>query len=229
MIRNLKILIAAAMALAAFGAISAPGAQAAEGHCGVEPCTITIKPDGKPGPTGVKAHQVFIVKQGGSSVSTTCQQVTGDATAATKTFSTITLTNIVYHTCYIAGENSTAKANACEYHYAVGGTHNATAQVKCPVGVEIGLEVPATGCLITIGSTGVLGGGLTFKDAETNGTKKTEITAEVTVTNIPVTVNNSKCPGGLVAGPATGEYTTGNGVLTAEEDGTQTHTSLWFE
>ena len=39
MIRNLKVLVAAAMALAAFGVFSASGAQAAEFHCSAEPCT----------------------------------------------------------------------------------------------------------------------------------------------------------------------------------------------
>ncbi len=228
MIRNLKILIAAAMALAAFGAISASGAQAAEGHCGVEPCTITVKPDGTPGVNGKTAHQVFIVKQGAVSVSTTCQQVGGDATSATKTFSTITLTNVDYKTCNVAGEASTVKMNTCEYHFVVGGVHNATAEVNCPAGKSIQIEVPATGCLITVGDTGVLGGGLTFKDAETGGVKKTEVTAEVTATEIPATVNN-KCPGGLKEGAATGEYTTGNVELTAEKDGTEEHTNLWWE
>jgi hypothetical protein len=52
MIRNLMVLIAAAMVVAACGAISASGVQAAEGHCGVEPCMITVKADGTPGPTG---------------------------------------------------------------------------------------------------------------------------------------------------------------------------------
>ncbi len=234
MIRNLKILIAAAMALAAFGAISAASAQAAEGHCGVEPCTITVKPDGTPGPTGKTAHHVFIVKQKHAgkdiSVATTCQTVTGDATPKEgKTFKTIELTSIAYHECNVAGEKSTVKMNGCNYHFAVGGVHSATAQVICPAGKSIEIEVPANGCRIEITSTGVLAGGLTFKDPETGGVKKTEITAEVTVTNIPATIANEECPGELTAGAATGEYTTGNVELTAEEDGTEKHTNLWWE
>ncbi len=227
MIRNLKILIAA-MALTVFGAIGASSAQAAEFHCGVEPCTMTVKPDGKPGPAGKTAHFVWIVRQGAAAVSTTCQQGTGDATSATKTFNTITLTNIVYHECNDAGENATMKMNGCEYHFVVGGIHHATMQIRCPAGKAIQMEVPATGCLMTIGETGVLGGGLTFKDAETSGVKKTEITAETTVTEIPMTVNN-KCPGGLKEGAATGEITTWNFELTAEEDKNEVHTNLWWE
>ena len=46
MIRNLKVLIAAAMVL---GAFSASGAQAAEFHCGVVNCVFTTSPDGTVG------------------------------------------------------------------------------------------------------------------------------------------------------------------------------------
>ncbi len=229
MIRNLKILIAAAMALAAFGAISASGAQAAEFHCSVEPCTITVKPDGTPGKTGKTAHHVFVVTQGEVSVSTTCEQVTGHGTAETLLFETLTITNVEYHECNVAGEKSTVKMNGCDYHFEVGGHHHATPEVRCPAGQSIQIEVPATGCLITISPSGMLTGGLTFKDAETGGVKKTEITAEVTVTEIPTTVND-KCPGGLKAGKAKGDYTTGNVELTAEEDKSPfKHANLWWE
>jgi hypothetical protein len=68
MIRNLKILLAAAMALAALEAISASGAQAAEFHCTVEPCRVTLKPDG----TGKTAHHVLVVRKGEASGSFTC-------------------------------------------------------------------------------------------------------------------------------------------------------------
>ncbi len=230
MIRNLKILIAAAMALAALGAIGASGAQAAEFQCWMERCTITVKPDGAPGPAGKTAHHVLIVKQGANSVSTTCQQVTGHATSAAKAFKTLTLTNIVYHQCNAAGESAVVRMNGCEYHYEVGGMHDATMQIECPTGKVIEKEVPATGCLITIGSTAVLGGGLTFHDAETNGIKKTDITVETKVTSIPVTVDNNKCAGGLKAGAATGEITTWNFELTAEEDNEPfLQTALWWE
>lgn len=227
MIRDIRILVAAVMALTSLGAIGASGAQAAEFHCSSGPCTITIKPDGLVG--SKTAHQVLVVKQGAVSVSTTCEQVTGDGTSATTTFNTLTLTSVMHHGCNVAGEAATVNTNGCEYHFVVGGVHHATAQVRCPLGKSMSIEVPATKCLITIGSTGVLGGGLTFKDAETGGVKKTEITAETTLTNIPATVNN-KCPGGLKEGAATGELTTWNFELTGEEDnGTGKHANLWFE
>jgi hypothetical protein len=228
MIRNLKIAITAAMALAALGAIGVSGAQAAEGHCSVEPCTITVKPDGTPGPTGKTAHQVFIVKQGAASVSTTCQSVSGRATVATKTFKTSQFGNGVYSNCNVAGEAATVKTNGCQPHFVTPGVapHDATAQVKCPAGKVIEIEVAATGCKITVGSTAVLGGGLKFHDAETGGVKKDLVTAETTVTGVPVTVVKA-CPG-VAVGAATGEYTTGNVELEGETTA-GVHANLWVE
>jgi hypothetical protein len=228
MIRNLKILIAAGMALAAFGAISASSAQASEDHCSVEPCTITVKPDGTPGPTGKTAHKVFVVKQGANSVPMTCQQVTGEATVAAKTFKTITIANVTNSECSIAGLAATVRLNGCEYHFASPGVapHDATMQYKCPAGKLIEFEVPPVNCLVTIGSTGPLGGGLKFHDAETGGVKKDLITAETTVTGIPMTIVGS-CSS-LKEGAATGEITTWNFELTGETQA-GVHASLWWE
>ena len=80
MIRNLKVLLLAAMALTAFGALSAAGAQAAEEkfHCSVVECRVRVGPDG----TGATTHQVFIFSDTSSPVrsfSTTCASITGEA------------------------------------------------------------------------------------------------------------------------------------------------------
>jgi hypothetical protein len=229
MIRNLKILVAAAMALAAFGAISTSGTQAAEFHCSVEPCTITLKPDGMSGPLGKTAHFVLVVKQGAASVATTCQQVTGDATVATKTFKTITLGQLVFHACNgPTGAPAVIRANGCEFHFVSPGIapHDATMQVKCPGEKSIEIEDPASGCLKTIGTTGVLGGGLKFHDAETGGIPKTEITVETTVNNIPMTIH--KLCGPLAPGAAVGEITTWSYELTGETP-PGVHQSLWWQ
>src|SRR4051795_12699309 len=111
MIRNLKVLIAGAMALAALGAVSASGAQAAEFHCSVSPCTLTPKADG----TEKNSHHVFIVKQGAVSVATTCKTITGDATYVGETTSEITFTSVAYDNCTVAGAASTVKMNECDY------------------------------------------------------------------------------------------------------------------
>jgi hypothetical protein len=229
MIRNLKILIAAAMALAALGAIGASGAQAAEGHCSVEPCKVTIKPDGTPGPVGKTAHHVFVVN---GIVSVTCQQLSGNATSATKTFKTIQFGSLAYTNCNCNGGNCTVKMNGCEYHFqSPGKTHDADVKVVCPPGKVIEIETE-TKCLLTVGSTGVLAGGIKFHDAET-GTpvvKKDIVTAESTVTGIPVTVHASAACTALElkGGAATGAYTTGNVELEGET-AAGVHANLWWE
>src|SRR3954454_24254174 len=117
MSRNLKVLIAGAMALAALGAVSASGAQAAEFHCSVSPCTLTPKAEG----TEKNSHHVFIVKQGAVSVSTTCKTITGDATYEGKTTSEITFTSIAYDNCTVAGEFSEVNMDGCDYLFTANG------------------------------------------------------------------------------------------------------------
>jgi heat shock protein HslJ len=104
MIRNLKVLMVGAMALVVLGAVGVSGAQAAEPefHCSVEPCRATLDPDGAvPSKT---AHNVFIIDKEGKSGSGTCNQITGEATSATKTTKEGTVINIKYHTCTFSGK-----------------------------------------------------------------------------------------------------------------------------
>jgi hypothetical protein len=233
MIRNLKILIAAAMALAAIGAISASGAQAAEGHCSVEPCKVTIKPDGTPGPTGKTAHHVFVVKSGGE-VSVTCQQLSGEGTSPTgKTFKTIQFGNLKYQVCNCAGGECDIEMNGCEYHFETPGVapHDAKVKLVCPAGKSIVIKTTPTECLITVGSQGPLTGGIKFHDAETGGVKKDLITAESTVSEINTTIHNSAACIALGLTPGTGKfgtYTTGNVELTGETNA-GVHANLWWE
>jgi hypothetical protein len=227
MIRNLKVLIATVTALAAFGATGATHAQALfEFHCSVEPCTLTLKPDG----TGKTAHQVFIVKQGFNSLATTCGSLAGEATLAKKTASQITLKNLKETECSIAGSASEVVMNGCEKLLQVlliGENLVITVTIKCAAGKAIEIKVPATGCLIKVGSQGPLSG-IAVHDSETGGVKKTVLTAETFVTGVAASVNN-KCPA-LSEGPVTGEYTTGNFEITAEEDKVSgAQKSIWWE
>jgi hypothetical protein len=121
--------------------------------------------------------------------------------------------------------------NGCEYHLEAPGVapHDAKVKVVCPAGKLIEIETE-TKCLLTIGSTGVLGGGFKFHDSETGGVKKDTITAETTLKNIPVTVHASAaCTAlGLKGGATTGEITTWNFDLTGETTA-GVHANLWWE
>ena len=226
MIRNLKILLAAAMALSALGAIGASGAQAAnEFHCSVEPCIVTMKPDGAvPNKT---SHHVWIFTQLSTSVSMTCNQLTGQATSNVKTAKTLTFTNLQYHTCNIAGSASTVNMNGCTYLFTASGLNTASMTVTCPVGKKIEIVEPVTGCVISIGSQPAVAG-IKTHDPQTGGIPKTELTTEIAATFEKEVTANNKCGGfGIAEGALIGHYTTGNVELAAETH-SGVHASLWF-
>ncbi len=80
MIRNLKIPMLAAIAVAALSAVGASGAQAVEFHCSVKPCTVTVKQDG----TGKTAHQAFDTDLPRQVLPLTCGEVQGAGTISKK-------------------------------------------------------------------------------------------------------------------------------------------------
>jgi hypothetical protein len=197
MTRKLRPLLAAAMALTAFGVLAGSGAQAAEFHCSVEPCRVTMKPDGVvPSKT---AHQVILFGNGVESFSTTCNSVTGEATMNSKTSSELTMSNINGEGCTIAGKASTLKANGCDYLLRSAGTLT----INCPEGKEI--ENNGFECNYNIPAQGPLGG------VAYHNISATEVTAELHV-KLSVKASGSSCPWGTV----TGEFTTSNVLLTSE-------------
>jgi len=219
MIRNLKVLLAAAMAVGVLGALSASGAQAAEFHCSVEPCRVTVKPDG----TGKTAHQVITIKVGSQTFSTTCNTITGEGTSSTKTFKELTLTNIVGAECSIQGEAANLTMNGCHYLMKVTGASTGSLTIICPAGKQIEAGTNGgSGCIYNIPAQGPLNG---FKFH--NNEAKTEITVETSITGMAVTINN-KCYG-IKEGPAEAEFTTGNTILTSETDPGGVMASLWWE
>jgi hypothetical protein len=208
MIRNLKILVAAAMALVAFGAVGASGAQAAEFHCSVAPCVLTPGLDG----TAKNSHHVFIVENEAKteSVSFTCNQITGSAQSSTKTATTVTLKGISYDTCTVNGSPPvTVDMNGCEYEF----TNANGVNILCPEGKEI--EVTVTNCTFKIAGGQKLGGiGYTTIGTEPNR----EVTISTNVTGIAVTASNP-CAFINPSQKLIGRYTTGNTIVTGETTG----------
>jgi hypothetical protein len=235
MIRNLKILIAAAMALAALGAISAGGASAAEYHCTVEPCRVTLKPDG----TGKTTHQVFILKGkngAGEAVSGsfTCNELDGTGLANTKTTKELTITGATPTGCSIAGTPTTIDMNGCDSLFIAGPPSTVT--IKCPAGKQIESTILSAGvlkCTIDTPAQGPLTG-VTYHDANTGGVPKTELTIETLIKDV-TGINATPAAGGSCIpyvgfnGLATeGEYTTGNTIVTGETTA-GVHGSVWYE
>jgi len=212
MIRNLKALIAAAMALTALG-VGALDAQAAgEGkfHCSVEPCNLTVKADG----TGKNAHHVFIVSNGVNSAAITCNEITGNATSSTSTSKQITFINIEYDGCSIAGSSGAMiSMNGCDYLF----TDSKLVDVGCPEGKKI--HITLEGCTIEIGPQEV--GAVNY----TSINSKKEITVTTSVKGVLVHVTNEGCVSlGLPKGTySQSEYSTGNTIMHS------TGNSVWYE
>jgi hypothetical protein len=215
--RKLKVVMLAAMAVAAFGVFNAAGAQAAQFHCSKEPCTATTKPDG----TAKNSHHVFIVTQGIASAATTCSRLKGESTGNPMVSETMTLENIVYEECNVAGAPSTVKMNGCDYRF----HSNGEVDVICPEGKTIDIEVLATGCKFSIGSQN----GLKTVSYATIGTAPNrEVTVSTNVTNVVGSANGLCAAVGIASGNITGDYTTGNTIVTGESASGEMG-EAWFE
>jgi hypothetical protein len=223
MIRNLKVMLAAATAMAAFGALSASAAHAAEEkfHCSKSSCTLTLNPDGAvPSAT---AHHVFIVKNDlGESISYTCRQFTGNATPASATALEITAKELAYDTCTGNGAPVAVRMNKCDYKFkALNGASFAGAEVhiECPeVTKHIELELTETGCIFGVTPQTLVGAH--YHNIGTPGTSSTETTVEARVPKITVELiqEGLGCMIKTAGQTFTSEFTTGNTLVTAEED-----------
>jgi len=250
MIRNLKVLIAAAMALAAFGALSAT-AHAAEElfHCSVNPCTLTLSPDEVAGTT--TAHHVFVVKgktKAGAeaSVSFTCNQLAGQATVEKEpetagTSKKATFTNLKYANsagekkCKIgAAETVEVDFTTCDYQFTStgGSTDLGEVHVLC-VNPGDGIDIKVNGTLC-IKVTPFTAKGLGYHDVDPAGVKHEVLTATANVSIPPEAVmlenvENPNCAAVGLSSVLAATYTTGNTLVKAETDEpTPVPAKVWF-
>jgi hypothetical protein len=229
MIRNLKVLLAAALALTALGAIAASAHAADEFRCSVNPCRGKVNKDA----TGAQAHHVFIVENAAKteSVSFTCEQLAGTGELVSGTdfslsWSRPTEEREAYKTCSMNGSPGVVvHMNDCKYTFTARASGNAAAgtsdqaevHIECPVGESIEITAPPSSkCVFTIG-TQTLGG------SAANGgigyvTVGNEVTVTANVKGIVVTEAVIADCASIINGNQTliGTYTTGNALLTAE-------------
>ena len=241
MMRNLKVLIAATMALAAFGVTSATSAHAAdEFHCAISPCTLTLQPDG----LTTTAHQVLVIKgenhqaKKGVTASYTCNRITGDKTLTGNTATEVTFQGIAYDSCEIAGESFTVTMNSCDYKFtAANGTPTQTGSqvhLECTtVGDGIELDIEGVPCLKITPLTTISGG---IKYHDVSPPNKAELTAEVANIGIPpaavdiINTSNPTCLG--VFNLKTIEavtLTTGHTIITGENPVSGVMANVWYE
>jgi hypothetical protein len=245
MIRNLKVLLAAATALAAFGAFSASAHAAEEKfHCSVEPCRATLLPDEAASTT--TAHHVFVVKgktAGGfdASVSFTCNQLTGEATSNTQTTTELTFTNLRYENaageqkCKVgASETLALNFTSCDYNFTSTGGSTSTAQIHVFCGTAgdgIDLSVKGTTCLQITPFTST---GLGYHDSNIGGAKHlVTATANVVVPAAALdlkNVGNANCAALNLVSVTSSIFTTGNTLVTTETDTVPPiMANAWFE
>jgi len=226
MIRNLKVLLAAAMALAAFGVVNAGAAHAAEEfHCSVKPCTVTASQDGNAG--SVTGQQLFIPKnKAGETASFKCGTVSGGATTEGTTSPELTVGAaglLAYGSCKVNGSSEVkVRTNECHYLFtALSGGTSATVHVLCKTAKHIEIEIAETGCIFEVTPQTLTG--IKYHNIGTAGTNSTEVTVEVkTGQNITVetkAVGAGCFPKAAVGDTLTAEYN-GNALATAEKDNT---------
>jgi hypothetical protein len=222
MIRYLKVLLTTAVALAIFSALSAAANAAEEKfHCQVEPCTLTLNTDG----TGATAHHVLVIKNAaGETGSYTSADLTGDATMPTKTTEEVTITGLKYDSPTANGAPVAVRMNECDYLFTSreGSTvAGATIHVQCVGLKHIEIELVETGCIFEVTPQTLRGAH--YHNIGTSGTSSTEVTAEGRVPGIVIEVakvGTGCIPKAKVGDVLSGEYTTGNSLVTAERHNT---------
>jgi hypothetical protein len=227
MIRNLKVLLVAALALTALGAITASAHAADEFRCSVSPCRGKLNKDG----SGTTAHHVFIVENAAKteSVSFTCEQLAGTGELVSGTdfslsWSRPTEDREAYRNCTVNGSPGViVHMNDCKYTFTAGASGNAAAgtsdqaevHVECPTGESIEVTTPngVNTCTFRIGSQTL--GGSAAKGGIGYVTAGTEVTVTANVKGIVVTKSGT-CTGIIESNELIGTYTTGNTLLTGE-------------
>jgi hypothetical protein len=206
--RILKALLLASMVVAAMSAFSIASAQAFTKFTNPNGgnTTIVSTPDG----TGKTAHHVTVTPAG----SITCSTVDFHGTTSVVESEVTTLTPICTNATF-AGIGTTIAQHECDYSFHI----NGSVDIKCPVGHDITWE--AAGCKITIlpqdglsGPSGVAG--VVYH----NITSSTEITFSMSLVSIHGEASGCASGNGTFTN---GEYTTGNTILTGEEDSTGSH------
>jgi len=219
MIRNLKVLLAAALALTALGAIAASAHAADEFNCSATPCRGTLKPDG----TGKTAHHVFIVENTAKteSVSFTCETLSGEGSIATSPATQVTAENLNYANCTANGSSGVVvDMNGCTYSFKAlnGTTDGAEVTVACPTGKQI--EITYNGCVMDV-KGGFSATGIGYSTVGVSPNREiTATTSNVVIPEAQIKATGTKAQCLINPEQALlGTYTTGNTLVTGETAG----------
>jgi hypothetical protein len=198
--RKLKVLLLAAMAVTAVSAFSVASAQAFTKFKNPEGgnTVIVSTPDGT---VSKEHHHVFVTEAG----TLTCSTAEFKGTISVATTASQELSIVSYKNCDFQGVGATVTPNGCTYVLNAGGSF----QIKCPTSKVI--EVTAGSCVIKVGEQSSLSG---LGYASINTSKEITFTMSVKA----ITYSAAGCASGNGNSKNNGEYTTGNTILTGEED-----------
>jgi hypothetical protein len=232
MIRNLKVLMAAAMALAAFSVLAqaaqaapkftAPGVGAAE-------TTITLQPD--EAAATKTAHHVFDITNEAKTAefSITCNELTGDGVVKGESTESITITPHYGKTnakgefetlCNFGGQEVPFSTGACDFKFTASGLLHVETDTgltgECKIGKNpVSLSSAALQCTLEIGAQTIEG--VKFHEGPERGNpKKKTITLEANNLAFEYTAFGTGCPYGVTKN---GLYTTGNTIVTGSKKG----------
>ena len=205
MIRNLKTLGLAVMAMFALTAVAASAAQAIEFHSEIENTTVTAS-------TEAGSNSVF--DAAGASIS--CASATFTGTQATKTSPTVTVTPAYSNCTFLGVLNVPVKTNGCQYTFHANGEADVTGASCTAITFE------ATGCKVEVKKqTGLKE--VTFTNIGAGATREVTVTPHV----IGITYTSSGlCPKNGTF--ADGNYTSGKAV-TKGESSKGVQVGVWVE
>jgi hypothetical protein len=233
MIRNIKVLGLAVVAVFAFGAITASAAFAEpEFHSEVASTKYTAEQDG--------GSQIFVTPAG----TVTCTDVTGEATTTTTTNKTITATNIKYFNTNEKGEHVKCitktlfgnievgidfTTDECDYlFHATGGVEPNGGTVDVVCNKAGGITISGPGCSITVPGGAGQNKGLkeAIYDNKEAGAKR-DVTITAKVKGISGTATGFLCS--KEGAFTTGEYTGNVTVKGFKDEALGAQVGIWRE
>jgi hypothetical protein len=211
MVPRLRVFGATSLLVVALAMVAGTSqATAGEFHCSVEPCRLTVKPDG----TGTTAHHVFVISNVAKteSVSFTCEEMSASGVMPGLTALEFDLEEITYKNCKVNGSpGATIRMNSCRYELVWSGT----VWLVCPKEKRVEIEISATKCVFSISGTQIFP--LAMKYHNVGSIPNVEITAEPKIEGISVSASGTAAT--CLINPAQnllGNYSTGNILITGE-------------
>ncbi len=215
MIRNLKVLLLAALAVTALGALSASAAQAARftapGAAAGQTTEFKILKDG----TGKTAHQVFDIRKadGTGVLSITCNEAAGTGTGVGPEPTEVTVPTLAFQgACNFAGQEVEVKNTGCNFIFTAKGLlHivNDGENVCAPGSKPLHFTNTVLNCKVEVGAQTIEG--VKYHNIEGN-----LVTIEALELAVAYTASGSGCEYGPTKN---GLFTTGNAIVEGRRGG----------